>query len=173
MIMIKIKNKKYILNVTKAILLIVLAYISFKLAFPITNSIIKIERGPELMIGILFSGSIWVLVYMTTGIAVTSISWSILVYFLDRYLLTKEVKQNLVKQEELHFKKKSFFSYIPIAVAGTSVIITLVISIFILYAIYLTPKSTGKNQLHSAHIMSFSTRHNVKIYKDKRVLKYS
>ena len=171
--MTNMKNKKHILTVIKAILLVVLAYISFKLAFPITNSIIKIERGPELMIGILISGPIWVLVYTTTGIAVTSISWSILVYFLDRYLLVKEVKQNLVKQEELHFKKKSFFSYIPIAVAGTSVIITLVISIFILYAIYLTPKSTGKNQLHSAHIMSFSTRHNVKIYKDKRVLKYS
>lgn len=171
--MVKMKNKNYILTTAKAILLVILAYISFKLAFPITNSIIKIERGPELMIGILFIGPIWVFVYMITGIAVTSISWSILVYFLDRYLIAKEVKQNLAKQEELYFKRKSFFSYIPIAVAGTSVIITLVISIIILYAIYLAPKSTGKSQLHSAHIMSFSTRHSVKIYKNKRVLKYS
>ena len=166
------KNKKHILTVTKVILLVVLAYISFKLAFPITNSLVKIERGPELMIGILFSGSIWVLAYMTIGVAVTSISWSILVYFLDRCLLAKEVKQNLAKQEKLYFKKKSFFSYVSIAAGGTSVIVFLVISLFVLFAIYQTPKSIGKSRLLSAPIMSFTKRNSVKIYEDKRVSFY-
>jgi len=165
-------NKKQILTVTKAILLVVLAYISFKLAFPITNSLVKIERGPELMISILFSGPIWVLVYTTIGVAVTSISWSILVYFLDRLLLAKEVKQNLAKQEKLNFKKKSFFSYVSMAVGGTLVIVFLVISIFVLSTIYQTPKSTGKSRLFSAPIINFTKRNSVKIYEDKRVSFY-
>ena len=164
------KYKKHILIVIKAILLVVLAYISFKQAFPITNSLVvrTYSGGSGLthFFDALFFALIWGVVYAIIGVAITSISWSILVYFLDRLLLAVEVKQGLEKQEKLHFKKRSFLSYIPIAIGGSLVILFLAIGIFVSYAAYESTTHTRN------HTRNFTKRHSVKIYEDKRVSFY-
>lgn len=166
-------NKKIVLGIAKTLLLVIIAYISFKQAYPITNSLVHIEPGPELMISIsiLFFGPIWVIVYITIGVIITSVSWSILVHFLDGYLLAKEVKQ---EKQNLNsaFKKKSFSSYMLQAVGGTLVIVSLVVSFFVLFAAYQGSKIAGESHLLSAPLMSFNKRHSVKIHEDKRVSFY-
>jgi len=165
-------NKNILIKIVKAILLVVLAYMSFKLAYPIANSLVQIERGPELLITIWYLGPLWGLVFISIEVAVTLGSWSIFVYFLDRLFITKEASNNSPKVAQI--TKKPFYTYIITAVGGTLITVFLVAILFVSYISYLgsqQPKKSKEKRSLSSH-MRFTKTHNVKIYDDERVSFY-
>ena len=168
------KNKNILIDITKVILAVVLAYLSFKLAYPIANSLVHIETGPELLITIWYLGPLWGVVFISIGVALTFGSWSLFVYFLDRLFFTKETSNDSPQAAQLQPHKKPFYAYMITAVGGTLITILLVVILFVTYIGYLgskQPKNYKEKRSWSSH-MTFTKIHSVKIYDDERVSFY-
>ena len=162
-------NKNILINVVKAILLVILAYLSFKLAYPIANSLVPIESGPGLLLTIWYLGPLWGLVLISIGVAVTLGVWNLFAYFIDRLFITEEVNNNFPQTAKI--TKKPFYTYIFTAVGGTLIIIFLVVILFVSYISYQGSKQLNGKRTWSSH-MTFTKVHDVKIYDDERVSFY-